>query len=233
MRTDRQDVVTDLARAGSQGEPTDDDIAFVARVLDVIAKDFVVCVNCGRFGPAPAKPWISCCPERKPITGTQVVELHSEVEELRRQIALLQSDLDDTRAKYVNANMLAATWTDRYTKVANGYSTTQHEISQALGRALGYPRYADDQENFPGADDSDGVCVGELLAEDLASLAAREIESLKDRCRSAETVVAMAGSDDAPMGTAFERPRMRGAALDHLRRWRPDHSLVAKPAGDQ
>jgi hypothetical protein len=38
---------------------------------------------------------------------------------------------------------------------------TDHEIEQILGRALGYPRYADDQKNFPDAADAEGVCVGE------------------------------------------------------------------------
>lgn len=62
-----------------------------------------------------------------------------------------------------------------------------HEIAQILGRALGYPRYCDDQKNFPGATDADGVCVGDHTAESLASEAAGKIDRLehyRDRARS-------------------------------------------------
>ncbi len=58
-------------------------------------------------------------------------------------------------------------------------ATTDHNVCQCLGRALNYPRYADDKENFPGATDADGVCVGEHVAETIAVEAAREIERLR------------------------------------------------------
>jgi predicted DNA-binding transcriptional regulator YafY len=35
------------------------------------------------------------------------------------------------------------------------------EAQQAAGIALGYPWYKDDQVNFPGATEKDGVCIGE------------------------------------------------------------------------
>lgn len=40
----------------------------------------------------------------------------------------------------------------------------RHAVEQIAGRALGYPRFADDQKNFPGATEADGVCVGEHVA---------------------------------------------------------------------
>jgi hypothetical protein len=52
------------------------------------------------------------------------------------------------------------------------------EISQILGKALGYPWFKDDQKNFPGATDEDGVCVGEHVAETLAMEAANRIQNL-------------------------------------------------------
>lgn len=52
-------------------------------------------------------------------------------------------------------------------------------ICQILGRALGYPRYADDQAVFPGATDADGACAGEFVAEDLAAQAAARIAQLE------------------------------------------------------
>lgn len=48
-------------------------------------------------------------------------------------------------------------------------------ICQALGKALGYPWFKDDQVNFSGATEADGVCVGEHVAESLADEAAERI----------------------------------------------------------
>jgi hypothetical protein len=54
----------------------------------------------------------------------------------------------------------------------------QHEIQQTLGKALNYPKFSDDQKNFPGAT-GDAVCIGDHVAESLASEAAKEIERLR------------------------------------------------------
>jgi hypothetical protein len=56
---------------------------------------------------------------------------------------------------------------------------TSSEVEQILGKALGYPAYKDDQENFPGATEQDGVCVGEHVPQSLAEEAAKKIFSLK------------------------------------------------------
>jgi polyhydroxyalkanoate synthesis regulator phasin len=53
------------------------------------------------------------------------------------------------------------------------------EVEQILGRALGYPLYADDQKNFPGTTEADGVCVGEHVPASLADEAAGEIARLR------------------------------------------------------
>jgi hypothetical protein len=53
------------------------------------------------------------------------------------------------------------------------------EICQTLGKALGYPWFKDDQANFPGADKSHGVCVGEHVAVTIADEAARRIAALE------------------------------------------------------
>ena len=55
-----------------------------------------------------------------------------------------------------------------------------HDIEQTLGKALGYPRYKDDQKNFPGATDADGVCVGDHVAASLATEAAERIRVLEE-----------------------------------------------------
>ena len=53
----------------------------------------------------------------------------------------------------------------------------QHDsICQTLGKALGFPWHKDDQVNFPGATEANGVCVGDHVAESLAEMAADHIE---------------------------------------------------------
>jgi hypothetical protein len=54
-------------------------------------------------------------------------------------------------------------------------------IEQALARALGgFPWYCDDQQNFPGATAENGVCVGELVVEDLVAMAAKQLTEIKE-----------------------------------------------------
>lgn len=59
-------------------------------------------------------------------------------------------------------------------------------VCQTLGKALGFPWYENDQANFPGATEADGVCVGEHVPESLAALAAREIDRLRGRVAELE-----------------------------------------------
>lgn len=59
------------------------------------------------------------------------------------------------------------------------YHRTQSEVQQTLGKALGYPWFKDDQKNFPGATEANGVCVGDHVAESLANEAAAKIEHLR------------------------------------------------------
>ena len=52
-----------------------------------------------------------------------------------------------------------------------------HRTEQLLAKKLGYPWYKDDQKNFPGATEADGVCIGEGDYESLAMQAARQLEA--------------------------------------------------------
>ena len=61
----------------------------------------------------------------------------------------------------------------------NACVKTEDEIQQILGKALGFPRYVDDQKNFPGATEKDGVCVGEHVAATLAMQIAGEHARMK------------------------------------------------------
>jgi hypothetical protein len=62
-------------------------------------------------------------------------------------------------------------------------SKQNDEICQTLGLALGYPKFCDDQANFPGATEANGVCVGDHVAESITAEAAGIISKL----RAAET----------------------------------------------
>lgn len=66
---------------------------------------------------------------------------------------------------------------DRY---RSALSKQEDEVCQTLGNALGYPWFKDDQANFPGATEENGVCVGEHVAESLAMEAAAMIGNLTD-----------------------------------------------------
>lgn len=70
----------------------------------------------------------------------------------------------------------------------DAYFKLSDHVQQTLGKALGYPWYKDDQKNFPGATDADGVCVGEHVAESIADEAAnriRKVEAERDSLRAA------------------------------------------------
>lgn len=71
------------------------------------------------------------------------------------------------------------------------YAESEARICQILGAALGYPWYKDDQENFPGATEADGVCVGDHIAETLASEAADRIKAFKTSAGTLKETSAM------------------------------------------
>ena len=79
------------------------------------------------------------------------------------------------------------------------------EICQTLGQALNYPWYKDDQKNFPGATEAEGVCVGEHVAESLAVEAAKKIDALRaevERLRMATRGIrSRSGSRESRGGT--------------------------------
>lgn len=87
---------------------------------------------------------------------------------------------DETLEVFYEIGLTPRQLLDRLNHLQQGYSKTQHEIKQVLGKALGnYPWYKDDQKNFPSATDADGVCVGEHVAETIAEEAANVIVQMK------------------------------------------------------
>jgi hypothetical protein len=61
-------------------------------------------------------------------------------------------------------------------RLRTGMAKENEEVCQALGKALHYPWFKDDQKNFPGATEEAGVCVGEHVAPSIAEEAAKWIE---------------------------------------------------------
>lgn len=75
---------------------------------------------------------------------------------------------------HVTIGSLEAQWA----VVVNAMAKENDEICQILGKALGYPWYKDDQKNFPGCSELDGVCPGDHVA---VSLAIEAAEWIKER----------------------------------------------------
>ena len=74
------------------------------------------------------------------------------------------------------------------------YAEMNDEVCQTLGKALGYPWYKDDQKNFPGATERDGVCVGEHVAESIAMEAAQRIKTLETLVEKATSLLPAKGA---------------------------------------
>ena len=72
-----------------------------------------------------------------------------------------------------------------------GYQADMRETEQILGQALGYPWYKDDQKNFPGTTEADGVCVGEHVGPSIAAEAAKRLaDALQERDEMKDALVA-------------------------------------------
>ena len=108
-----------------------------------------------------------CCaemgtdPETWPCAAQQVRSMMCTVDELKAETKAL-------------CNQMIALGTRQ-----NMQQRRDDTVCQTLGKALGYPRYCDDQKNFPGATEADGVCIGDHVAESLAEEAARKIGNLQ------------------------------------------------------
>jgi len=100
-------------------------------------------------------------------------------------ILKLQDQLDEVRHRNdTQANTItylaqqARDLHGRISAMQGGIAKEAHDVEQALGQALGYPWYKDDQKNFPGATERDGVCVGAHTPASIAEEAAQMITRL-------------------------------------------------------
>lgn len=61
----------------------------------------------------------------------------------------------------------------RDAEITKGAIAECREVEQIAGKALSYPWYYEDQENFPGQTEKDGVCVGDHVAGTIVNELAR------------------------------------------------------------
>ena len=96
----------------------------------------------------------------------------------------LRTDLmyyESTYKKEVDFRLkIESMWIDKYKELENKAMLSACEVEQALGIALHYPFYCDDQKNFPGTTLVDGVCTGEHVVETIAAEAANRIKKLEE-----------------------------------------------------
>lgn len=70
---------------------------------------------------------------------------------------------------------------DRHDALFQAFCREERQVEQILGKALGYLWFKDDQKNFPGTTEADGVCVGEHVPVTIAQEAADHIYALTTR----------------------------------------------------
>ncbi len=108
------------------------------------------------------------------------------------------------RAMYDAADALA-----RITRERDGYQKHLRACEQVAGKALGYPWFRDDQTNFPGTTEAEGVCigdhVGDTIVEELATrfeAVTRERDAMREAHRpyAALSVKAKGRDDDCWCG---------------------------------
>ena len=150
--------------------------------------------------------------------------------ELRQRIKQLEAVVNDPHALWANwlrgdVKLPAGIgdvrqYQDRIKRLEEGILKDNQEIEQTCGKVLGYPWFKDDQKNFPGATEKDGVCVGDHVAETIVSeLAKRHTEALT-RIKWLEE------AGDA-MAEWLENPRNLGADATLSHAWR--EAKEAKP----
>ncbi|MCK9599143.1 MAG: hypothetical protein M0R06_08895 [Sphaerochaeta sp.] len=66
-------------------------------------------------------------------------------------------------------------------RIISAHQRECQEVEQLLGQALHYPWYKDDQRNFPGATEADGVCLGDHVTVSIAAEAAAKIRELENK----------------------------------------------------
>lgn len=102
---------------------------------------------------------------------------------------------------------------ERLRVVIDGFRRELNDIEQTCGKALGYPRYCDDQANFPGATEADGVCVGDHVAASIAAELANRHRDAVEKCKRLESAL-LSRRGGEPIALLEELDAWRQYALD-------------------
>lgn len=93
--------------------------------------------------------------------------------------------------------------------VMDASAKENYEIDQILGRALRYPRYADDPKNFHESIGSEDVCTGEHVPVTLAMEAGKRIEVLERAIVDAAVPLEVLAASDAALPYREIGPELR------------------------
>lgn len=122
---------------------------------------------------------------------------------LRVMAAEIQSDDGVANAAIHEAALRLEQLSEKIKHLREGLLKQNQNIEQTCGKVLGYPWFKDDQKNFPGATEKDGVCVGDHVGATIVSeLAKRHAGALAKIKRLEEAGDAMAAwlSDPRNLG---------------------------------
>ena len=116
---------------------------------------------------------------------------------------------------------------DKLVHMKRAFMKSDEVISQACGKALGYPWFKDDQINFPGATEEHGVCIGEHCGETIAlelvdayrECRARRYSERAEHTKKLCEVTEQAWGIIANVNWETQTPEWRAAA----ERWRDEH----------
>lgn len=86
----------------------------------------------------------------------------------------IQSDDGVANAAIQEAAQRLEQQSEKIKRLYEGILKNNQEIEQTCGKVLGYPWFKDDQKNFPGATEKDGVCVGDHVGETIVSELAKK-----------------------------------------------------------
>lgn len=138
----------------------------------------------------------------------EIARLTAEVEGLKDEIARLttaSAALAAADGEYIH-HLTAEV--ERLTRHKDGLIKHLTFCEQIAGKALGYPWFKDDQKNFPGTTEVDGVCVGEHFGETIVEELANSHAALTRR---------IAVLEEAVKNIAIEAEREKGNWI-HLKR---------------
>lgn len=125
-------------------------------------------------------------PEQLEEAVQRLIKLESDIGNLTVIFKNYKEDMEETISQ---KNQEIIKRDKKISSLINAISKENDEICQALGKALHYPWFKDDQENFPGANEETGVCVGEHVAVSIAEEAAKWIERAWPLVRSSSPAV--------------------------------------------